>query len=249
MKVVTNAAWLIVGPSSPIAKAFIRHVAEINGELILAGRDTYEVEVIAADARIRGAKSAVVVHCDVGDEQSCYQMITFLHESQANLNCFISVGENLDREILELDPLSIARMIRTNLIGPVLILELLKPIFKRQGFGSIVILGSVAGDRGRKSNYEYGCTKAAIATFLEGFRSELYSSNTSVILVKPGFIDTQMTWGRKGVRFAASPQKCAKAVANAIEMRRDIIYFPAFWRLIMLVIRLIPSFIFKKMTI
>jgi short-subunit dehydrogenase len=105
----------------------------------------------------------------------------------------------------------------------------------------------VAGDRGRQSNYLYGAAKAGLSAYLEGLRNRLYPAEVKVITVKPGFVDTRMTYGRSGLLLMASPESVAKGIFKAIVKGRDIVYLPWFWRLIMLIVRSIPEVIFKRM--
>jgi decaprenylphospho-beta-D-erythro-pentofuranosid-2-ulose 2-reductase len=119
------------------------------------------------------------------------------------------------------------------------------------GRGYLCGVSSVAGDRGRQSNYLYGSTKAGFSTYLDGLRNRLYRSGVAVITVKPGFVDTSMTWGLLNPKspLVAAPERVARDIARAIRKRKNTVYTPWFWALVMLVIRLVPEPIFKRMSL
>jgi short-subunit dehydrogenase len=116
-----------------------------------------------------------------------------------------------------------------------------------QGHGAIAVIGSVAGDRGRASNYVYGTAKAGLAAFTQGLRQRLSKSNVQVLLIKPGFVDTPMTQEFKKGFLWASPDQVAKDICRAVEKRKNVLYTPWFWALIMLIIQHIPESIFKRL--
>ncbi|MFV2002586.1 MAG: SDR family NAD(P)-dependent oxidoreductase, partial [Paracoccaceae bacterium] len=118
-----------------------------------------------------------------------------------------------------------------------------------RGSGSVVGIGSVAGDRGRVGNYIYGAAKAGFHTCLSGLRVRLARAGVHVLLVKPGFVDTAMTWGLDGMFLVATPQKVAADIMRAVDKRKNVIYTPFFWRYIMLIIRSIPEAVFKKLSV
>jgi short-subunit dehydrogenase len=105
----------------------------------------------------------------------------------------------------------------------------------------------VAGDRGRQSNYLYGAAKAGLSTFLQGLRNRLFHANVKVITIKPGFVDTHMTYGRPGLFLVASPESVARGIFRAIAKGKDVVYLPWFWRPIMLIVQSIPEAIFKRL--
>jgi short-subunit dehydrogenase len=156
-------------------------------------------------------------------------------------------GYRADQQLAQKDFAESRRMIDTNYTSAVSILNLCANYFesKRQGF--VCAISSVAGDRGRQSNYIYGSSKAALDAYLEGMRVRLAKAHVPVLTVKPGFVDTRMTWGLKGMFLVASPDRVAADVCKAIRKRKNVIYTPWFWAGIMLIIRSIPRFIFKRM--
>jgi decaprenylphospho-beta-D-erythro-pentofuranosid-2-ulose 2-reductase len=139
------------------------------------------------------------------------------------------------------------RVIDTNYTSAVSVLNLAADYLEQRRGGFICGLSSVAGDRGRQSNYLYGSSKAALSTYLQGLRNRLTRARVRVVTVKPGFVDTKMTFGLSGMFLVATPERVAKDISQAIRRGRSVVYTPWFWRPIMLVIRTIPEFIFKRM--
>ncbi|MBL0932538.1 MAG: SDR family NAD(P)-dependent oxidoreductase [Alphaproteobacteria bacterium] len=142
-----------------------------------------------------------------------------------------------------------AATIVTNYTGAVLLLQRFAPVFEAQKSGTVIALGSVAGDRGRLKNYVYGSAKAGLHAYLQGLRARLVRSGAHVVTLKPGFVDTAMTWGLPGLFLVASPAAIAKAALTAAAKKRDIVYAPFFWWGIMTIIKHIPERIFKKLNI
>jgi short-subunit dehydrogenase len=239
--------WLILGASSAMAKAFARLAAERGAAVTLAGRDLDDLAAGAEDARLRGAAQARALACDAADAASRAACIAAAALPETVLNVFVAIGDMPEQEAMDRDPGLTARMIAATYSGPVALLQGLAPLLEAQRAGRVVIVGSVAGDRGRRKNYLYGSAKAGLATFSEGLRARLFASGVTVTLVKPGFVDTAMTWGLPGLFLVASPRDCAAAMLDAAERGRAVIYHPFFWRFIMLIIRHIPPDIMKKL--
>jgi short-subunit dehydrogenase len=158
-------------------------------------------------------------------------------------------GWLVDQPQAQADPDIARRLIDVNFTSAVSILERAAAHLAERGRGWIAAVSSVAGDRGRRSNYLYGAPKAGLSTYLEGLRYRLGPAGVSVLTVKPGFIDTAMTWGKVNPRLAASPQRVARDIHRGIRRRRAVIYTPWPWRWVMLIIRAIPAFIFRRLTI
>jgi short-subunit dehydrogenase len=239
--------WLVLGASSAIARGFARQVAARGALLTLAGRDLEDLQASAQDAQLRGAPSARVLGCDAVDAASRADCIADAGIPGTTLNVFLAISEMPEQADMDLDPALTSHMIEATYAGPLALLQGLAPQFERQRGGRIVILGSVAGDRGRRKNYLYGSAKAGLATYAEGLRARLLPSGATVTLVKPGFVDTAMTWGLPGLFLVSTPEKCAAAAMNAALKGREEIYHPGFWRLIMFVIRHIPATVMKRL--
>jgi short-subunit dehydrogenase len=242
-----NQHWLILGASSSIARAFAREAAKRGAMVTLAGRDLEDLEASARDAELRGAPKARILSCDASDPASRAACITEAAIPGTTLNVFLAIGQMPEQQAMDAEPALVSRMIEATYAGPVALLQGLAPEFERQQGGRVVIVGSVAGDRGRRRNYLYGSAKAGLATFAEGLRARLFPAGATVTLVKPGFVDTSMTWGLAGMFLVSSPEDCAAAMMRAAENGRAEIYHPFFWRFIMLIIRNIPAFIMKRL--
>ena len=139
------------------------------------------------------------------------------------------------------------RILETNFTGCVSALNIVANYFESRRTGFICAVSSVAGDRGRQSNYLYGAAKAGLSAYLQGLRNRLFRANVKVITVKPGFVDTHMTYGRPGLVLLASPESVAKGIFRAVATGKDVVYLPWFWRLIMLIVRSVPEGVFKRL--
>jgi len=237
--------WLILGGSSSVARAFARRAAAAGSDLILAGRDRKDLARTAADARLRGAGSAEVRSFDAADVASHASFVAALPARP--LNVFLAFGLMHPQEAIDRDPDLAARIIAVNYAGAVSILARLEPRLAAERRGAVVVLSSVAGDRGRPSNFVYGSAKAGLNAYLQGLRARLSRTGVSVTTVKAGFMDTAMTYGLPGMFLVASPEAAAAACLAAAAKRRDTIYFPRFWRLIMAIIKAIPEPLFKRL--
>jgi len=139
--------------------------------------------------------------------------------------------------------------LQTNFTTVVSLLTLLANLFERQGRGSIAVISSVAGDRGRQSNYVYGAAKGALTIYLQGLRNRLAKANVHVLTIKPGFVDTPMTRDFKKGLLWVGPDVIARGIVKAIDKRKDVAYLPFFWRYIMFIIKIIPERIFKRLSL
>ena len=241
---------LILGATSAIAKS-CAHLFAIRGyHLILAGRDTEELKRIAADLIIRYHIQAQIKLFDANDQTHhadfFYSVIQDCHQIDGVLLAFGYLG---DQDLANQHIEESLNIISQNYTGAVSILQICAAYFERQEHGFIVGISSVAGDRGRQSNYLYGSAKAGLSVYLAGLRNRLQRKNICVLTVKPGFVDTVMTFGLPGVFLAASPNFIAKKIIRAIDKRRSNIYTPWFWRYIMLILKIIPEPIFKRLNL
>jgi len=228
---------LILGATSSIARAVAGEFASHGYDLILAGRDCEEMQTQAADLEIRYGVKARVYPFDALDLES--------HERLAG--AVLCVGYLGDQNAAQTDFREARRILDTNFTGCVSALNVISNHFEKQGSGFICALSSVAGDRGRQSNYFYGAAKAALSAYLQGLRNRLHRAGVRVVTVKPGFVDTRMTFGRPNLFLVASPQSVARGVYKAATDGKGVVYLPWYWRWIMLVVRLIPEGLFKRM--
>ncbi len=241
--------WIVLGASSAMARAFARKAASEGSDLILAGRDMADLRVGVVDCLLRGAVSATSIHFDSRDPDSFEAILTAAAAFEGTINAAVFAGSMPSQSDIDANPVLAAGMIADNYMGPLRFLHELAPLLEDRKSGTIVGIGSVAGDRGRIKNYVYGSTKAAFHTYLAGLRNRLTRSSGHVLTVKPGFVDTAMTWGLPGMFLVASPDDIAQAIWQAVQKKRDVIYAPFFWRYIMLIICNIPERIFKKMSV
>ena len=241
--------WIILGATSTIARAFSRMLAERGDSLVLAGRDMDELERDATDYRNRGAPQASVITFDARNPDSFAPILELAAATEGTINAAVFVGSMPPQEEIDADPGLIDGVVTDSFTGPAHFLTALAPLMEERGTGVIVGVGSVAGDRGRISNYIYGAAKAGFHTYLSGLRNRLGRSGVHVMTVKPGTVDTAMTWGMEGLPFLASPEKIATDIVKAAGKRRNTLYTPIIWWPVMTVIRLIPEPIFKKLSI
>ena len=237
---------LVVGATSDIGRAVARRLARDGCALQLAARD---VEALAGEVRdLRAAAGgAVTAHrCDVLDADGGASLLDALDALPDVAVCV--VGMLGDQRAARRDGAAAERIMRTNYVGPALLTAALAERFERRGSGVLVGVSSVAGDRGRASNYVYGSAKAGFSAFLSGLRSRLAGSGVHVVTVKPGYVRTRMTRGMDlPPRLTAEPDEVARAVVRAIRRRRDVVYVRRVWRVIMLAVRALPERVFKRM--
>lgn len=241
--------WIILGATSSMARALARHVAGDGAGLLLCGRDIEDLAATAADCEARGAALAEVMKFDARDASGFQAIVDRAAGEEGEINCAVFVGSMPEQDAIDEDPTLIEGVVADSHVGPATFLQMLAPLMEERGQGTVVGVGSVAGDRGRIGNYVYGSAKAGFATYLSGLRNRLTRSGGHVVTVKPGFVDTAMTWDVEGMFLVAPPEKVAVDILRAVEKKKNVIYTPFFWRYIMLIIRHIPEAIFKKMSI
>ena len=243
---------VIIGATSAIAECCARiWVQRSNTELVLVGRDITRLNRVASDLSVRNPNSKIT--CQTVDFVDPVEISKFVKNIFSNGNidlALIAQGTLPDQKECQ-NNLSISEEALTiNGISPVLFAEAFSAQMEKVGAGKIVIIGSVAGDRGRKSNYTYGAAKALVSRYAEGLQHRFAETNVKIILIKPGPTDTPMTADLKqnGARLA-DVNEVATQIINAIDHGKREVYTPKKWRIIMLVIRHIPMFIFKKLNI
>lgn len=238
---------LILGARSDMARAIARRFAAAGWDLMLAARDLAELERDAADLRLR-YKVAVETHpLDVLDERAAH-FCDALSRLPEGVLC--AVGTLGDQTLAEHDDREAQRILHTNFNGPTRYLGELANRFAERGSGFIAAIGSVAGDRGRASNYVYGSAKAGLDAWLSGLRNRLHKRGVRVLTIKPGFTATRMTAHlRTPKALTATPEQVAEDVFRAIRQGRDILYTRWFWRIIMLIIRSLPEPLFKRLSL
>lgn len=243
--------WVIVGATSAIAESAARIWAERGGSLYLLGRSTSKLDTIAEDLRIRGAAAVHTQAFDACDYSQHEQIMQDAENLLGNVHgILIAHGTLPDQGECAADMNFALQEFAINGTSVMSLVGHAANYFEPKRAGVIAVISSVAGDRGRQSNYLYGSAKAAVTTFLQGVRNRLAACNVHVITIKPGFVDTPMTDGMdKSGLLWAQPETVAEAIVKGIENRVNVLYVPWFWRYIMLIITHIPEFIFKKLSL
>lgn len=239
---------LIVGATSSIARQLACRLARRASNLILAGRDVEELARTAADLTLR---FDIKVDVEAFDALAFDSHAEFFEEcvsrNAAGVSGVVFCVGTLDDRPAAGDFSAAKKMIDVNYTSAVSLLELAADYFQSRRRGWICALSSVAGDRGRQSNYLYGSAKGALSVYLAGLRNRLAPAGIGVITIKPGCVDTAMTFGMKSLPLLASPERVAADIDHGIRRRRSVVYSPWFWQPIMAAIRLIPEPIFQRM--
>lgn len=241
---------LIIGATSAIAKATARRFASRGDRLYLLARDPSVLADLANDLRIRGAASVDYAAFEANAFASHQALLETAIAALGGLDtALVAHGTLGDQQACEQDFALTLQELNTNAISVISLLTHLANQLEQQGSGCIAVISSVAGDRGRQSNYVYGAAKGAVTLFLQGLRNRLYKSGVQVLTLKPGFVDTPMTAAFPKGALWAQPDDIAAGIERAIARRRDVAYLPGWWRLIMLVIRAIPETLFKRLSL
>jgi len=248
----TGKSVVILGGASTVARAIAGQFAAQGYSLVLGDFDHRENGRVAADLHVRYGVPCYPLAfdaCDYGSHEK------FVEDCQRDLGalpdgvvlCFGYMAEQADAQA---DFNKARRTIDTNLTGAVSILEQFAALFEERGSGFIAGLSSVAGDRGRQANYIYGAAKAGFTVYLQGLRNRLHKRGVQVTTIKPGFMDTKMTYGMNLPKpLTATPEQAGRAIYHAITKKKDEAYVLFLWRYIMLIIKSIPEWQFKKMNI
>lgn len=243
-------SFLVLGATSPIGRAVAEEYARSGLAIGLAAREVEEAERIAADLRIRYGVKAQGFAFDACDFQGHEAL---LDEVEALLGpierALFATGYMGEQAESEQDFEAARRVIEVNYSGAVSLLEALARRMGERREGSIIGIASVAGDRGRASNYIYGSAKGAFALYLQGLRNRLAKQGVHVMTVKLGFVDTRMTFGMETAIPVASPKAAGAAIVGAERRGVDVFYYPRFWRGIMAVIQAIPERVFKRLSL
>lgn len=240
--------FLVLGATSGIAQAFQQHVAARGAHLYLVARDAAKLDAVRRDLLLRGAASVETCALDLDHTD---EHIPMLQEALSKLGtidvALIAHGVLGDQQQAEANYDAAACVLHTNFLSAVSLITWLANHFESTHQGTLAVISSVAGERGRKSNYVYGASKGALSIFLEGVRNRIDRAGVQVLTIKPGFVATPMTAHLKQGPLFASADAVAKGILRAIETRKDVVYLPGFWRVILLILRHIPESIFKKM--
>jgi len=242
---------LIIGATSAIAEAVAKTLAARGGRFYLLARNTERLATIAADLAVRGAKEVEVSTFDANDTASHKACLETAHKWLHTIDlALIAHGTLGDQKESEADADSALQELQTNALSTISLLTQLANIMESQGHGTIAVISSVAGDRGRPSNYVYGTAKAAVTTFCEGLRARLHKRGVHVLTIKPGIVKTPMTEGFEAPEILKSePEIVAQDIVKAIDKKKDTIYTPWYWKYVMMGIIHLPRAVFKKINL
>lgn len=247
----TTKRIALIGATSSIAEHCARIWAQQDSvELILIGRDQKKLDIVCADLLVRSPKTKIeTLVADFIDPIAISKTVDWLFSSGPIDIVLIAHGALPPQEDCQNNLIINFSALEINGISPVLYAEAVARHMAYLNQGSIAIIGSVAGDRGRKSNYVYGAAKGLVTRYAQGLQHRFAGTNIHVTLIKPGPTNTPMTAKMKGSEKFASPEDVAKTITAGITAKKTVIYSPAKWQPIMMVIRHLPNFIFNKMNI
>lgn len=241
---------LIIGATSMIAQRCAAIWAQQGATLFLVGRNPSKLSHLSSDLLQHGATDIFSFTMDINCIDQHLKMLSAADHQLAGIDIvLIAHGSLPDQKYCEINIEQTVREINTNAISTIALLTLIANYFETRRRGTIAVISSVAGERGRASNYVYGSAKAMVTTFCSGLRQRLHKSKVNVLTVKPGFVDTPMTHHLPKNILWSSPDKIAQKITNAIEKKADEIYTPRYWSAIMFLIKIIPSKLFKKINL
>lgn len=238
---------LALGATSAIAEATLRLLAESGASLYLVARNPQKLEAVRADLLTRGAAAATAHVMDLDDTAAHPAMLESAVATLGGLDlALVAHGVLGNQAEAQLDYAAAEAILRTNFLSAVSLIGWLANYFETERRGTLAVISSVAGDRGRKSNYVYGASKGALNIYLDGLRHRLHGTGVQVLTIKPGFVATPMTAHLPPGPLFAQPSRVGQDILRAIQGRKSVVYTPPFWRLIMLVVRNTPAFLFHK---
>lgn len=241
---------LIIGATSAMAEATARRFAERGDHLFLVGRSTASLQVMADDLRTRGAGRVHMAVMDANDFAAHEPMLDSASDTMGGIDIvLISHGTLSDQNACERSVEMTMAEIRTNALSVLALLTVVAHRFEHKKAGTIAVISSVAGDRGRQSNYVYGSAKAMVTAFMSGLHQRLAKVGVSVVTIKPGWVDTPMTSGIPKNALWISPEDAARYIVAAVDRGVAQVYVPGFWRFVMWVIRGLPDVVYRRLSI
>ncbi|HEU5452629.1 MAG TPA: SDR family oxidoreductase [Terriglobales bacterium] len=240
---------IILGATSGIVQPLERLMAADGKELLLVGRSQERLDTLAADLASRGARVLTCV-ADLSDMTQHRRVLQFAREKFPDFDTLLlAYGTLLDQEQCQVSPERAVEELNTNFVSAAALLTLFAGHFEARKAGTIAVITSVAGDRGRRSNYVYGAAKGGLSLFLQGLRGRMYLFGVRVLTIKPGPVHTAMTAHMKKSRMFVEPETAARQIYRALQdARAEVVYVPGRWKWIMRVIRAIPERSFKKLS-
>jgi short-subunit dehydrogenase len=240
----------IMGATSAIAQETAKCFARDGAEMFLVARSAGKLTAVAEDLKVRGARRVETHLLDLSNLEQHQEMFDRAVRDLGELDMLLIAHGTLgNQRKCESSVEETMKELSNNFTSFISLLTISANYFAQQKHGCIAVISSVAGDRGRQSNYIYGTAKGAITIFLQGLRNRLAQSGVNVLTVKPGFVATPMTASlKKGLLFA-KPEVVGRGIYQAMKQGKDIVYLPWYWYQIMLVIRSIPERIFKRLSL
>jgi len=243
--------WIIIGATSAISESVCRIWSVRGYKLFLVGRDEKKLATLRDDYSVRGASDVYTHVMDVNQFEAHEACWNAAAEQMGRIDgIFIAHGTLPDQKACEASFSTTQLEINTNGMSVISLCTIAANEFEKAGKGDIAVISSVAGDRGRQSNYVYGAAKGLVSIYLQGLRNRLFKSGVHVTTIKPGFVDTPMTAEfDKGGPLWASADQVANGIVAAVDKRRNVVYLPWFWWGIMNIIKHIPEMIFKRLSL
>lgn len=239
---------ILFGATRGMGRALARQLAARGDRLFLLGRDPTQLDATAADLTARGHQGALGTHrCDLAEPATFTPALAAAKAALGQVDCVIvTAGLFGLQDDLEADLEFTAKLLHVNFTGTVLFCERARPLLLADGGGTLCVFSSVAGDRGRKPVALYGASKAGLSYYLEAMDHKFRAAGMTTVCVKPGFVKTGMTAGLQPPPFAGEPEPVAKRVIAAIDRGAPVVYAPAMWRWVMLVIRNLPRAVMRR---
>ena len=240
---------LIIGASSGIGREVAHVLSQEGHNVICSSRDEKELVELTSDLKVRYDCHAYPVAVDLMQLSMINSFVNHVYQIFETLNCvIITAAEMPNEERPFYDQKELFNTGMTNYLGIAAVLNEISRRMMVINSGIIICLSSLAGERGRQSNFIYGASKSALSTYLQGLRMKLYKYDVHVITVLPGYVDTLMSYGKVKAIFAASPSYVARRIYNLTRSKRNVVYIPAIWWLVMRILKFIPETIYKRLT-
>ena len=234
---------VIIGATSAIAQEVAKLYANAGASLFLVARNEAKLLAVAADLRVRGASDVETFVADLAERSHDAEIVAAAGPAPDVV--LIAHGSLPDQRAIDTDALAQVAEFELNATSVIALTAQFANVLERNRRGTLAVIGSVAGDRGRRSNYVYGAAKAATHAFCEGLRNRLAETGVSLVLIKPGWVDTPMTGAIKKNPLFASAASVARGIHRAIDARRGTVYVPGYWRWISLIVQMLPAKLVK----
>lgn len=241
---------LVLGATSSIAVAVMQKLATRGAHFFLVARSPAKLDAVKRDLLTRGAACVAVHAMDLNETAAHAQMLSGAAETLGTIElALIAHGVLGNQEQAQASYAAAEAILQTNFLSTASLITWLANYFEASNQGTLAVVSSIAGDRGRKSNYVYGASKGALNIFLDGVRNRIDRAGVHVLTIRPGFVSTPMTAHLPQGPLFASPAQVAQGILKAIARRKDVVYVPGYWAPIMFVIRSVPQSFFKKLNL